>query len=1230
MARIINIAILFFSFAFISVSEAQNAGDNVFAGTQVHSIRFQFNQPNYWDSLTLYYNWGNEQYLMATVTINGEVIDSVGVRLKGNSSYSHPNNKKSMRVSFDEYLESQRWDGLKGIHLNNCWGDPSFIREKIHLDFCRDAGVPAPRANYAEVYINNQLWAFFSLVEHVDKKFLESRYGNNDGNLFKAVDAFGSSIISDFKWYGSTQSTYYNRYELKTEESTTAWGDLVRTLDTLNNSTNTLSSLPTQVNMSRLYKAFAVDNILANLDSYVGGGRNFYFYYLPPENKMEWIVWDASLSFGCYSSSASTAENLNLTYVSSSTNRPLFSKILNTPAFRAEYLSTLCYLFNNLFSPAKLHPKVDSLANIIRPYVYADPRKMYTNTQFETNLVSDVNASGGGGTRKPGMKNFITARTNSIQTQLTSLGVSCNLAVLPGDVVINEFLAQNTLIPDPAGEFDDWIELYNTTASEINLSGMYLSDNDAQPTMWQFPDNTTIAPNGYLIVWADEDSGQVGLHANFKLSVDGDHIRLSNIDGSVLDTITFGPQSTNLSMMRIPNGTGNFVQGTPTFNAVNTLSTLPSITSVLLPQFIQGFSGTNNNRIPYAFRAKLENLLPNSTYRYINQIVISTDGPTTNGAANVIYVNADNTFTRTSGPAFTSAGNYGEFTTDAAGSFTGWFISEATGNARFTPGNYVFMRIRLNDGAGGTTASTYLTIADSVKVIDFEILNEPNYGTAIYGRSFADSKDFVFLYDNTIGSGRPVSGTLIENDGVDLGAITSYSQFYRDSVDNINGAWGTIIPNQLANGIRRIERRLLSNGSIHPSIAIDADGIWPSGTNTINPISGLTPLVITSTDAPLASLNPNTFQLSVTLNDGWNMVSTPGLHPSNQNVYTWWAGQDPLSNVFRYDNGYHIVTEATPAAGYWMRHLGTNTYNTGDEWPAEGIYVVDHNPLDGLSGWNMIGVYESIVNAEDVTTTPPGLLQSSIFSYNNGYEVATQLHPGFGYWLRLTGSGLINLPSSDNKPSFKLADYLNPEWGKIIFTDNSGVSKTLYIANDKTNLEMFELPPFPPAGLIDVRFSSNRFVENLDGSSQSIIFSGMNYPLKIRVENSGIKFSDETGSILNTALNAGDEIIITNPLVTELSVNKVTIPDQYSLEQNYPNPFNPNTTIEFSLPEDVNNVQLTIYNILGQKIAELVNGKLQAGKHKYQWYAENFSSGLYLYELKTEKFTSVKKMLMLK
>jgi len=113
-------------------------------------------------------------------------------------------------------------------------------------------------------------------------------------------------------------------------------------------------------------------------------------------------------------------------------------------------------------------------------------------------------------------------------------------------------------------------------------------------------------------------------------------------------------------------------------------------------------------------------------------------------------------------------------------------------------------------------------------------------------------------------------------------------------------------------------------------------------------------------------------------------------------------------------------------------------------------------------------------------------------------------------------------------------------------------------------------------------------------------------------------------------LEHGEEIVISNNLINKLFVSSNVIPAKYALEQNYPNPFNPSTKIEFSIPEDVNNVRLTIYNALGQRVAELVNSKMEAGKYSYIWNASNLATGLYIYELRTDKFVSVKKMMLLK
>jgi len=132
----------------------------------------------------------------------------------------------------------------------------------------------------------------------------------------------------------------------------------------------------------------------------------------------------------------------------------------------------------------------------------------------------------------------------------------------PPSVFVNEFLADNEGVnQDEAGEYDDWVELYNSSAVTVTLDGMYLTDHLDNPTKWQFPAGTVISPGGYLLVWCDKDTGQGPLHANFKLNRDGEEIGLFADDAHSnvpLDSVVFGPQREDVSYGRRPDGVGTW------------------------------------------------------------------------------------------------------------------------------------------------------------------------------------------------------------------------------------------------------------------------------------------------------------------------------------------------------------------------------------------------------------------------------------------------------------------------------------------------------------------------------------------------------------------------------------------------------------------------------------------------------------------------------------------------
>lgn len=391
---------------------AQNPGDSLFGSPMVHSIYFNFPQTNYWDSLTDYY--AQDKYLQCDMIIDGVTITNIGVKFKGNSSYNNPSDKKSFKVDLDKFVNGQKYDELKKLNLNNGFKDPTFMREKIMLDFCASKGIPAPRCTYTNVYINNQLWGLYTLVEEVDKTFLTTWFGDNDGNLFKG-DPFG-----DLKWMGPADTAYYNKYELHTNETQNIWSDLVHLIDEVNNTSPQYfrDSLDAVFHSHEYIHAWAATNLFANLDSYMGSGHNYFVYHDLLTDKFRWIVWDVNEAFGNFSMNLSIQqlEQLSVFHVPTPQgNRPLNLKMVQDQYYK-QYLSYVaCEYIQNGFTTSELYAKIDSIANMIRPHVYADPKKFFTNQQFDSNINSNMG-------NIPGLKPFIANRRAAVINELFSYG----------------------------------------------------------------------------------------------------------------------------------------------------------------------------------------------------------------------------------------------------------------------------------------------------------------------------------------------------------------------------------------------------------------------------------------------------------------------------------------------------------------------------------------------------------------------------------------------------------------------------------------------------------------------------------------------------------------------------------------------------------------------------------------------------------------------------------------
>jgi len=144
-------------------------------------------------------------------------------------------------------------------------------------------------------------------------------------------------------------------------------------------------------------------------------------------------------------------------------------------------------------------------------------------------------------------------------------------------VALNEIMASNTTTAtDPQGQYDDWVELHNPSETPVDVAGMYLTDTRDVPRKWQLPtdapSSTIIAAGGFLLVWADGNTDQEGLHAGFGLDAGGDELYLFDTDGvTLVDSVEYGPQNPDLSYGRYPDATGQWLPiGSPSPGTSNT------------------------------------------------------------------------------------------------------------------------------------------------------------------------------------------------------------------------------------------------------------------------------------------------------------------------------------------------------------------------------------------------------------------------------------------------------------------------------------------------------------------------------------------------------------------------------------------------------------------------------------------------------------------------------------
>ncbi|MBK7337089.1 MAG: CotH kinase family protein [Saprospirales bacterium] len=376
------------------------------------------------DSLDIMLESGNEQsnyhwhgtFLFDNGTMK-DTVENIGFRLRGNTSrYA---DKKSFKVSFNTYETGRQWEGLEKLNLNGEHNDPTVARSKICWDLLRSMKVPASRSNHVDLYINGDFYGLYINVEHVDDEFVQLRFGNDEGNLYKCT------YPADLVYKGANPNLYKETfngrraYELTTNEDVDDYSDLAHFIDVLNNTP--IAQLPCELEkvfeVDNYLKALAFDVLSGNWDGPVYNKNNFYLYHNQATGKFEYIPYDLDNTLGI-DWLGQDWEDRDIYDWSPNDPRPLYDRILAVSDYRDRFSYYMDQFMDEIFAESALFPYIETMRDMITPSAEDDPYRPldwgFTTDDFFNSYEEELPFF-----QTPiGLKPYITERRNSALQQL--------------------------------------------------------------------------------------------------------------------------------------------------------------------------------------------------------------------------------------------------------------------------------------------------------------------------------------------------------------------------------------------------------------------------------------------------------------------------------------------------------------------------------------------------------------------------------------------------------------------------------------------------------------------------------------------------------------------------------------------------------------------------------------------------------------------------------------------
>lgn len=384
---------------------------------KVRELRLTFKEKNWPDVLDSLRVHGNG-LLVCQLQIDGKSFEDVGIRYRGSKSFRTGSKRNAFHIKLNHVIKGQKLQGHKVLKLSNALRDPSMVREVLGYEIARQY-MPAPKANYAKLFINEKYFGLFINVEAINDEFLKTHFGSDDNTLVKASSNFEDEHPQGCKnkVYGSLEyqenaECYPYNFELK---SKAGWKDLIELTKDLSDENSVIEK---SLNVDRTLWMLAFNNVLVNLNSYTGQGSQNFYLYKDEFGQFNPIIWDLNLLFGSFKNtgigSDLTLEQLQtmdpLLHVDNTT-KPLINRLLSQPLYRKAYLSHMRTILYDHFVNGAYEERAKELQRLIQIPFFNDQYKFYKGDDFQKSLTTTI----GKRSKIPGLVELMSKRARFLK-----------------------------------------------------------------------------------------------------------------------------------------------------------------------------------------------------------------------------------------------------------------------------------------------------------------------------------------------------------------------------------------------------------------------------------------------------------------------------------------------------------------------------------------------------------------------------------------------------------------------------------------------------------------------------------------------------------------------------------------------------------------------------------------------------------------------------------------------